>query len=244
MNTYMTSAEYKALAREHLFGRYATLIGAIACVGLVSSIVARFLTPFFNIFGLRLVTSFGVQFVGTFVQYMFQAGFCYMYMKISCNQFVSFGDIFYGFRGQVGKVSVLALIYAAVTSVCMLPFDIWETMMLSVSVNGMLFLTMSLLGILGIAGLVWFSLTYSQVFFLLCDFPAYTTSKLMLSSASLIRGNKGRLFFLELSFIPMYLLGTLSLGVGFLWIIPYVGMTEAHFYLDTMRKHNTVSQYQ
>ena len=46
MNTYMTSAEYKALAREHLFGRYATLIGAIACVGLVSSIVARFLTPF------------------------------------------------------------------------------------------------------------------------------------------------------------------------------------------------------
>ena len=49
---------------------------------------------------------------------------------------------------------------------------------------------------------------------------------------------------MELSFIPMYLLGTLSLGVGFLWIIPYVGMTEAHFYLDTMRKHNTVSQYQ
>ncbi len=246
MNNYMTTAEYKALAREHLFGRYATLIGALAVVGLIGSIAARFLTPVFGAFGIRLVTSFGVQFVGTFIQYMFQAGFCYMYMKISCNQFVSFGDVFYGFHAQVGKVSVLALLYAAVTSVCMLPFDLWENLMLASTINGVWFLTMSLLGILGIVGLVWFSLTYSQVFFLLCDFPAYTTSQLMLSSATLMRGNRGRLFFLELSFIPVYLLGTLSLGVGFLWIIPYVGMTEAHFYLDTLRKRNVVApeQYQ
>ena len=63
----------------------------------------------------------------------------------------------------------------------------------------------------------------------------------MSSSAAIMRGNKGRLFYLELSFVPLYLLGTLSLGLGFLWIIPYVGMTEAEFYLDTLRKRNQVT---
>ena len=241
MQTYMSGAEYKALSREKLLGRYGTMIGALACMGFLSSLMVQFLTPILRFTGQRILILFVTQFVGTFLQYMFQAGFSFMYLKIACDQYVMLGDVFYGFRSEVKKVASLSLILSLVSTVCMLPFDLWERMMVSSSVNGGAFLLLSVLGIAGITVLILVSLTFSQVFFLLCDFPAYTTSQLLSSSAAIMRGNKGRLFYLELSFVPLYLLGTLSLGLGFLWIIPYVGMTEAEFYLDTLRKRNQVT---
>ncbi|GAK47033.1 hypothetical protein LOSG293_011330 [Secundilactobacillus oryzae JCM 18671] len=50
-------------------------------------------------------------------------------------------------------------------------------------------------------------------------------------SRQLMNGNKWRLFLLQLSFIGWLLLATLTLGIGFLWLTPYVIMTQMAFYV-------------
>ena len=49
-----------------------------------------------------------------------------------------------------------------------------------------------------------------------------------------MKGHKGRLFYIGLSFIPLKLLAILSLGIGFLWVYPYQYMTQTLFFLDLM----------
>ena len=47
-----------------------------------------------------------------------------------------------------------------------------------------------------------------------------------------MKGNVGRLLYLQVSFIPMTLAGLLSFGIGFLFVLPYQNMTYTLFYLD------------
>lgn len=51
-------------------------------------------------------------------------------------------------------------------------------------------------------------------------------------SKELMQGHKARFFLLELSFLGWILLGILTLGIGFLWISPYIVATNAAFYND------------
>jgi len=51
-------------------------------------------------------------------------------------------------------------------------------------------------------------------------------------SARLMKGNKGRIFYIILSFIGWMCLGMLSFGSGLLWVIPYMQQTLIQFYLD------------
>lgn len=48
----------------------------------------------------------------------------------------------------------------------------------------------------------------------------------------LMDGHKWRLFLLNLSFVGWYLLGILSLGIGWLWILPYRNASLVAFYQD------------
>jgi uncharacterized membrane protein len=75
-------------------------------------------------------------------------------------------------------------------------------------------------------------LSYSQTFFILADNPQMDGKEALNKSKSLMVGNRWRLFFLFWRFFGWFLLGILSLGIGFLWIIPYLATTLAHFYND------------
>lgn len=68
------------------------------------------------------------------------------------------------------------------------------------------------------------------------DFEEYTGGEVMKAAVQLIRGSMGRLFYIVLSFFPLYLLGILSMGIGLLWIYPYKEAVFANFYLDLIKK--------
>ena len=89
---------------------------------------------------------------------------------------------------------------------------------------------------LGFAGSVVFRLIYSQVFFLLLDFPKKEWRELLSMSRALMRGNLLRLIGLYISFIPMGLLCVLSLGFGVIWVLPYLHSSLANFFLDLMQR--------
>jgi len=73
---------------------------------------------------------------------------------------------------------------------------------------------------------------YAMAPYLMEEHPDMTAMDAIQGSKQMMTGNKWRLFCLDLSFIGWAFLCTLSLGIGFLWLIPYQNAARAAFYLE------------
>ncbi|MDR0613829.1 MAG: DUF975 family protein [Dysgonamonadaceae bacterium] len=74
--------------------------------------------------------------------------------------------------------------------------------------------------------------SYAMTPYLLHENPALGADTLICKSMKMMKGHKMKLFLLDLSFIGWGLLCVLSLGIGFLWLIPYVQSARSAFYED------------
>ena len=83
------------------------------------------------------------------------------------------------------------------------------------------------------------SLSYSMAFFILRDNPNIKATEAITRSRKMMNGNKGKLFGLYLSFIGWGILCILSLGIGFLWLIPYINLSVANFYEGLKQNQST-----
>jgi uncharacterized membrane protein len=84
-------------------------------------------------------------------------------------------------------------------------------------------------------------LSYSMAFFILRDNPGMNALEAISASKKMMHGRKGRLFGLFLSFIGWVLLCILTLGIGFLWLVPYMHLSMAHFYEDLKKEQVSVT---
>ena len=79
------------------------------------------------------------------------------------------------------------------------------------------------------------ALSYSMAFFLLVDNENIKPMEAINKSKELMKGNKGKLFCLGLRFLGWIILGIVTLGIGFLWILPYMAVSVAKFYDDILK---------
>ena len=73
-------------------------------------------------------------------------------------------------------------------------------------------------------------IAYSQTNYIVAEFKNVPVLEALNISKKITKGHKWNLFILDLSFIPWYLLGYLTLGLAFLWITPYIRMTKINAY--------------
>lgn len=73
-------------------------------------------------------------------------------------------------------------------------------------------------------------LAYSQTFYILRENPTMSPKMAMEMSENMMRGQKMDFFLFHLSFIGWYLLASLSAGIGFLFLLPYVQTSVAVYY--------------
>ena len=95
----------------------------------------------------------------------------------------------------------------------------------------MIIITLISIPTLGIGGII-FAYAYKMVPFLLHDYPELTAKEALKLSREMMKGYKWDLFVLDLTFIGWALLCILTLGIGVLWLAPYIYSAEAHFYDD------------
>ncbi len=76
------------------------------------------------------------------------------------------------------------------------------------------------------------ALGYSQAFYILNDNPGIEAMEALRRSKNMMEGYKSKLFMMWLSFIGWGLLCILTLGIGFLWLAPYIQLSLVHFYAD------------
>lgn len=86
--------------------------------------------------------------------------------------------------------------------------------------------------LLCLAPLIIFAYAYSMASYVLADNPQLGPVAALKKSYAMMRGNKWRLFCLEISFIGWAFLAVLTCGIGVLWLNPYTSAAQSAFYLE------------
>lgn len=74
------------------------------------------------------------------------------------------------------------------------------------------------------------SIAYSMGVYLVAEFPNLPITRSLDISKKITKGYKWNIFVTELSFIGWILLCILTLGIGSLWLSPYINMTQVNIY--------------
>lgn len=76
---------------------------------------------------------------------------------------------------------------------------------------------------------------YSQTFFILADDDTISAKGAMEKSVKMMYGYKWKYFCLILRFTGWFVLSILTIGVGFLWLVPYIKISMTKFYEDVSK---------
>lgn len=81
------------------------------------------------------------------------------------------------------------------------------------------------------------SFSYAMTYFIINDHPEYSINQAITESRRMMAGHKMEYFILCLSFIGWFILSCITLGIGFLWLIPYFYTTAAAFYEEVAEEY-------
>lgn len=226
--------ELKCLARGALMNRHARLAGVTLLINVLNLLLIFLVAeavPYRHSL-LSVVLYYAGSLVGNMVYYILLAGLYRIYLNVSRGLEFRWSDLFSVFRDHpepVALYSVLQFFLATVFTECC----IWY---MNLVIGNLYYqeqhnLLIGLLLLIVVAAIfIWLEISLSMVLFIFADSPRLSCQKLIRTSRLIMTGLRWRYFCLRLSFIGMYLLGILSLGIGFLFVEPYVGTAEAMFY--------------
>lgn len=233
----MVSSQIRAEARNSLTGKW----GKAALLTLVFGVIDYLIT-----FLLNLVPMVG-GLISLVITPVLAFGFLVSIIKLKRSEEVGYIDFFKNGFNQFGKVwgvigqtilKMLLPMIAIIISIVLIAVGGAGTI---VSGESMGFL--AILGvILYIVSLIWaivkgFSYVLAQ--YILYDNPDMDSKSIVEKSEELMQGHKWAWFWLPITFIGWIILGTLSFGIGFLWIMPYLQVALVIFYEDLAG--NTIS---
>lgn len=244
MNVYKSTSELKALAREQLRGKYGISIGVVLIAALISTIISIFATVIVKTDSMTsIIIYYLISFIITLLSAVLTLGLIKFFINFTRNKDYQIGDVFWGFQNHPDKVIVLTLILTLLILVCLLPGIIFLILYL-VTKNILLFVMTVLTLMIGCIAVIILKLTYSQTVYLLADEKNNSVIESLKASQTMMKGNKGRLFYLHISFIGWYLLSVFSCGIAMLWIEPYRLCATTNFYLDLKEefKENIVEE--
>lgn len=80
-------------------------------------------------------------------------------------------------------------------------------------------------------------LAYSMYPYVLRDEPDLSVWQTLKKSEAIMKGYKGKLFLLYLSFVGWFILGAFTFGILYIWLTPYVMTSTVRFYDDVRRAY-------
>ncbi len=234
MGSYKSSAELKAIAKEQSLGKYGTLIGANILIYAFQILVSGITTVSTSGSILFVIINNLITLIVNILLGILVSGKAYLYMNLLYSQPVSTADVFFGFRQQPQKAVVVQSVFVLVDFLVSIPAQIFMILYInnpSYNLMGAMIIALAI----GLIINVYVSLVYSQSFFILHDFPDRSTKEILATSRRLMKGSKLRLFYINVSFLPLYILGCIAMFVPLLWIGVYRYATSCAFYQDLIQ---------
>ena len=235
----MLASETRRLAREALTGKW----GKAALVMLVYMILTSIISVVLNL----------IPVVGSLIQIAINIPIAYglisTFMKLKRGEDVSYtGFLTDGLNNfanawKVGfwtLVKMIVPVIVLIVAIVLLSIGSGTAIVGSSSssssastvtgVGGSLAVIGTILSCVAYIWLIVKSYYYQLVYFILFDNPERDAKEIVAESESLMTGNRGKLFCLQLSFIGWMILAGFTFGIGMLWLIPYMTVAEIVFY--------------
>lgn len=137
----------------------------------------------------------------------FTVGVSVAFVNLHRRNRMTFSDLFAGFSGKVSFGSTISLSFF----------------------SGLFVMLWSMLFV--VPGIIK-TYAYSMAPYILADHPEMSGLQAITASKNLMKGKKGKLFCLELSYIGWVLLSILTFGILLLWVEPKMEAAKAAFYED------------
>lgn len=231
----LSSRELKRRARTTLNRRYGLPMLAFV---LTQAIVLLFNIPFQPSFAEPLHTFQIVIFllasaIISLLSILLHAGQVYMHLQLARGNSIQITDLFHFLNRRPDRFLLSGLLLALLFTAASLPAaGCCILAIFSASVPAYILaaavclITLILLGAL--------ALSYDLVYCLLIDRPNLRVPEAFRESRRLMKGHRARKLYISASFLGFSLLSMLSLGIGMLWVMPYITQTNAAFYRNVV----------
>ena len=251
MNISVKSANLKNNAKTMMEGKYYVTVMALIFYNMITLLLSNFSSSLANQISHTLkrllqlegtgtwlvILSYFVVFLITTLCNILKIGLCLFFLNIACGQYYNSFNLFHGFMENFKKSYGLSFILTLLSTLCLAPVD--ALVYLFQQSNSIPVKTLAFLISLQIALLAFYiptSLALSQAYYIILDYPDLGLIDILRQSVKLMQGRKLLLFYIQASFLPLFLLTIPTFGLGALWLTPYTNMTYALFYLDSMKE--------
>ena len=201
----LSRTELKSNAKTSLEGKYGNAILTLLMLFGISFICGIVLAVVYNIFEIASDSAFRKilsNVADLVISGLFTFGFLSYFVKVSRNEEVDYTELF-------SKTKLF------------IPY-VLSTLLIGIFT----FLGFLLFIIPGII----IAISLSQVYYIILDNPEIDIMSALRKSRSMMKGHKAEYFVLQLSFLGWCILGILTCGILFLWLVPYMSVTFANFY--------------
>ena len=218
----MSFSELKEDAKKSLKGKYSDAIIMIIVYGLIAGAIAGICGYIDGALGLtqeQTIVMFGQELKSTnpgiftalssiVITCLFYFGMLSFYYKVSKNEKVTWKEMF-GKMNMFLDFFVISLLVSIFTT-------LWSILFI-------------------IPGIIA-SFAYSQVYLVKLNDPDLGYMEAIKKSKEIMKGHKMEYFLLNLSFIGWILLGVLTCGILYFWLMPYMSVTQCNFYNKITKK--------
>ena len=234
----MVSSDFRKEAREKLSGKW----GKAACItlaymfifmvlgvveGLFSDTMQSFISLVIAIIEVPLALGLIISFVRLFND-----------DEVKTFDFLSLGFNNFGKSWAISVQICLKLIWPIllmILSYILIGFGIYQSTISILSNNSSTsaFIVMLIGIVLLIASVIWNitkSYYYQLAYVVTAEKPELSAKEAVAESEKLMTGKRGKLFCLQLSFFGWAILGVFTLGIGYLWLVPYIQFAIVAFY--------------
>ena len=199
----MNRVELKEKAKQSLQGKYNEAIKLFAMAFLVAFVVSIALGVILGLFNASEdVSGIISEVVSLLITSMLGFGQISFFLKISRNEDVTYMELF--------SKTKMVWLYLGISLVSSIIAALWTIVFI-------------------IPGIIA-SIAYSQALLIALDNPDIGIIDAISKSKEMMKGYKMEYFILNLSFIGWIILGIFTFGIGYLWLMPYITVTQCNFY--------------
>ncbi len=225
--------ELKRIARGNLQGHFLGLIRALVFCDLIISLIE---TPFSMMtneipFSSTNIIYYIAILLITIVSVVLTVGQYCLHLRIARNGELHLSELFYPLRYDANRLIMTEAILFVIRLIGLAPI-IGAVVIISFYEGMEMYLIAIGLALLGCVLTIYIEVTFGLIYFVLIDNEELSGVQCIKKALSLIKGHKGRMFYLLASFLGISLLTLFTFGLALLWVQPYMMQTTTLFYMD------------
>ena len=233
---------WKAQAKSDLRGNWGLAILGMLAAPLVNLIGSSAAT---RIFSGSSLASWGLAqvfvFIVSLISMIISTGYIYMLLNLARGKEYRMTDVFSMFKRGSDGILVAGLVIALIDTVLQIPFY-YLALTTNPAANTVEALAewvqplmLTLLGSIAVGTVI--KLPLAMAFYFLADEPQMGGIAALKKSVQMMKGHMLSYLMLQISFLPLIILGFFMMYIGLLWVMPYMQVSCMEFYRDLIGEH-------